>query len=94
MQQGLSVCLLTDIVECGTDFKTHRYFGLRRGHIPGGVAIMWQSSLDKNMTPLNFNIDCLLVSKCSLVTRFMLQYVYICHMSVVKMKIFIYRIWV
>lgn len=31
--------------------------GLCRGHIPGGVAIMWRSSLDKNGTPLNFYTD-------------------------------------
>ena len=31
--------------------------GLVHGHAPGGVAIMWRSSLDKYVTPLDFNIN-------------------------------------
>ena len=31
--------------------------GLFHGHAPGGVAIMWRSSLDKYVTPLDFNIN-------------------------------------
>ena len=31
--------------------------GLRRGHAPGGVAIMWRSRLDKNITPLEFDVN-------------------------------------
>ena len=31
--------------------------GLCHGHAPGGVAIMWRSSLDKYVTPLYFNIN-------------------------------------
>ena len=31
--------------------------GLCHGYAPGGVAIMWRSSLDKYVTPLDFNIN-------------------------------------
>ena len=31
--------------------------GLFHGHAPGGVAIMWRSSLDKYVTPLDVNIN-------------------------------------
>ena len=30
---------------------------LRHGHAPGGVAIMWRAALDKNITPLDFDIN-------------------------------------
>ena len=31
--------------------------GLRCGHAPGGVAIMWRASLDKHVTPLKLDIN-------------------------------------
>ena len=30
---------------------------LRHGHAPGGVAIMWRAALDKNITPLDFDVN-------------------------------------
>ena len=37
--------------------------GLFHGHAPGGVAIMWRSSLEKYVTPLDFNINCIRIQQ-------------------------------